>query len=120
MQQKKPTGFLILFGMHGTCDVKFFHSFVYCSSMWHCWHGIFFTKIFSAYFLWCVLCKSILNEQCSSQNVSQGLVKACTVKTQYLTGQLPYGAALIKNMQLSADFPCLSRRIVFCTQGSSY
>jgi hypothetical protein len=58
----------------------------------------FFIKIFAAHFPWCVLYKSILNEQCSSENISQGLVKACTVKTQYLTGQLPYVAALIKKI----------------------
>jgi len=63
----------------GTCYLKFFHSSVYCSFTWHCLHDIFFIKTFAAYFPGCLLYKSILNEQCSSEKISQGLVKACTV-----------------------------------------
>jgi hypothetical protein len=28
-----------------TCHLKFFHSSVYCSFTWHCWHRIFFYKM---------------------------------------------------------------------------
>jgi len=41
--------------------LKFFLYSVHCSS-WHWWVGYSFTKFLVTFFLWCVLCKSIVDE----------------------------------------------------------